>query len=263
MGSKLPGREDILAAFLACFRDDLRVRAFWLEGSDGLGRADEYSDLDLWLDVDDEAMEEVMEAAVAVAESFGPLDADVFVPHPDGQILQRNLHVEGMSPYLTLDICIERHSRYGEEGCCFTEGDIAELPKILFDRDGLLRLVPPVPPDPEALRAEWARQESRFGERGRVTKYMARRLYLEAVDHYEEYVLMPLVSEARLLHTPDHADYGWTHISAHLPEDLVRRFEDLRRHRTLTDLQQCLAKADRLHEELNTALAAVLGENHV
>ena len=56
---------------------------------------------------------------------------------------------------------------------------------------------------------------------------------------------------ARLLHTPYHPDYGWTHITRHLPDGLVARLEGLRSHRGLDDLPGLLEAADVLFKELN------------
>ncbi|MFK7603671.1 hypothetical protein ACI3L1_15815, partial [Deinococcus sp. SM5_A1] len=51
------------------------IHAVWLEGADAEGRADEYSDLDLWLDVDSGQQEKVFAVvrevvATSVADNF-------------------------------------------------------------------------------------------------------------------------------------------------------------------------------------------------
>ena len=247
----LPGRNEIIDSYTARFQADPRVRALWLEGADGLGVEDEYSDLDLWFDALDEDTAQVLEDAIALAETWGPLDGCDRVPHADGVILQANLHVEGMSPYLTLDLCVQKHSRVATGCCVYTAGDIAELPKVLFDKDGIIRLTEPEPPDIADLKVQRDAACERFAQRGRVTKYIARGKYLETLAHYDEYVLEPLVILARLIHTPRHTEYGWTHISRHLPQELVYRLETLRCHGGLSDMGVMLVQADRLYGELN------------
>lgn len=251
MANALPGRNEIIDSYIARFREDSRVRALWLEGADGLGVEDEYSDLDLWLDALDENITDVLEDAIALAESWGPLDTCDRVPHADGVILQANVHVSGMSPYLTLDLCVQKHSRVATGCCVYRAGDIAELPKVLFDKDNIIRLVEPEPLDMAALRKIKDDACQRFAQRGRVTKYIARGMYLETLSHYDEYVLAPLVILARLIHTPEHTEYGWTHISRHLPEEMVQQLEGLRCHRELSDMGVLLVQADRLYGELN------------
>ena len=90
-----------------------------------------------------------------------------------------------------------------------------------------------------------------FAQRGRVTRYLARGLYLETLAHYEEYVLMPLVVLARLIHTPRHTEYGWTHITRHLPEALSGRFAALCSHRTLSDLPALLERLAQAEPQQN------------
>ena len=53
MALNLPDRQRLIELYERRFRDDERVRALWLEGADGLGMADAYSDVDLWLDAAD------------------------------------------------------------------------------------------------------------------------------------------------------------------------------------------------------------------
>ena len=251
MGRNLPDRQRLIELYEQRFREDGRVRALWLEGADGLGLADEYSDVDLWLDALDEAAEAVLEDAIGLARRIGPLDVLHEISHQDGKILQATLHIAGMSPYLTVDLCVQKHSRVAEGCCIFRSGDMAELPRVLLDRDGIIALRTPEPLEPSRLRRLRAEAMETFAQRGRVTKYLARKRYLEALAHYEEYVLEPLVTLARLLHTPYHPDYGWTHITRHLPDGLVARLEGLRSHRGLDDLPGLLEAADVLFKELN------------
>ena len=59
------------------------IRAAWLEGSDADGRADGFSDVDLWLDVAPGHEEAVLERVREVVASFGPLTVDDEPIHPD------------------------------------------------------------------------------------------------------------------------------------------------------------------------------------
>lgn len=260
MAKHLPDRNAIIEAYTARFRDDSRVRALWLEGADGLGVEDEYSDLDLWFDAEDEAAVDVLEEAVAMAREWGELDGDDRVPHDDGMILQANLHVAGMSPYLTLDLCVQKHSRVAGGCCAFEAGDIAELPKVLFDKDNIIRIVDPEPVNIAIVKKKQEAACQRFAQRGRVTKYIARGKYLETLSHYDEYVLEPLVILARLIHTPRHAGYGWTHITRHLPGEIVGRLERLRCHGGLEDMEGLLIQADQLYDDLVRTFRKLYGE---
>lgn len=115
------------------------VHAAWLEGVDALSRADSYSDLDLWLDVDAGAEAAAFEAVRRVLETFGPLDVEQVRLHPDGQIQQHFYRSAGLPPFLFVDVCVQAHGRNATFG-----PEDAFLP--LFDRMGVLRReTPPAP----------------------------------------------------------------------------------------------------------------------
>jgi hypothetical protein len=243
-------RDRIIAAIRERFLDDKRVNACWLEGSDGLGTNDEYSDIDLWLDVDDGCEGAVLEDCRAALEALSPLDFDEAYDHPHPKIFQRFFHLRGTSEYLIVDLCLQSHSR-GSEGCTFVEGDIAELPLILFDKAGMIRIIHPPPDDETEIGRVYQECLSQWGQRARVVKYLHRGLFLEATAYYGKYVAEQVVLMARLLHTPRHWDYGLVHLSHHVPEDLRLRLESLYRVPDLTAIRERLPEADILFAELD------------
>lgn len=104
-------RTQVIRLLEDAFRNDPRVYALWLEGSDGLGRSDAYSDLDVWLDVADGDEQAVLDACAAVLQTLRPIDFEVRTDNPHPKIFQRCLHLAGTSPYLLLDLCVQSHSR--------------------------------------------------------------------------------------------------------------------------------------------------------
>lgn len=61
-GNMNVSRENIINAIGDGLRDDGLVYAMWLEGSDAHGLQDEYSDIDIWLDVEDGKAEDVLDS---------------------------------------------------------------------------------------------------------------------------------------------------------------------------------------------------------
>jgi predicted nucleotidyltransferase len=56
----LEQRQEILAYLQAKLEPHPHVHALWLEGADARNKVDEYSDIDLWLDVEDGHEESVL-----------------------------------------------------------------------------------------------------------------------------------------------------------------------------------------------------------
>ncbi|MHC1695283.1 MAG: hypothetical protein AB9835_08425 [Eubacteriales bacterium] len=246
-------RKAIIQALVTRFSQDCAVRALWLEGSDGVGKSDEYSDLDFWLDVEDGMENAVLDECVKTIAAIGKLDYSSRFDHPHPKIFQHCLHVAGTSEYLLVDICVQSHSR-GREGCTFTRGDIAEFPLVLFDKDEVVAIVEPRDTDASVIIKELDRCADVFSQRSRVVKYIRRGKFLEALAYYGKYVLYPLVDALRLLYTPTHREYGPVHISEHLPEHEVRELEALHKISSLDDIERSLSRADKLFARVRQAL---------
>ena len=186
------------------------VQAAWLEGADALGRADLYSDVDLWLDVTAGSEAAAFGEVRHAVQTFGPLDVEEERAHPDPLIGQRFYRSSGLPPFLFVDVCVQTHGR----DVAFGPAD-AFLP--LFDRAGVLSRAPSPSTD---MQAEIA---AVFAGRWRhvlVEKELRRGQRLEALAYYHAEVLDPLVRLLRLRSCPDKRDYGLKHISVDLPADL-------------------------------------------
>ena len=126
-------RQEIVSQLERVLEPRAGVHALWLEGADALGRVDAYSDLDLWLDVDAEHIEDVLALIQNSLTALGNIDLSFEDPHPDPDIRQIMFHLTDSSPFLLIDICIQRHGR-----------DIvldphADAVKVLFDRSNVIR----------------------------------------------------------------------------------------------------------------------------
>jgi hypothetical protein len=130
------------------------------------------------------------------------------------------------------------------------EGDVAELPLVIFDKAGMIRLIPPPPDDEAEISRVYKECLSKWGQRARVVKYLHRGLFLEATAYYGKYVAAQVVLMARLLYTPRHLYYGPVHLSHHVPQDLRLRLESLYRVPDLAAIRDRLSEADTLFAEL-------------
>lgn len=216
----------------------------WLEGADGIGKVDEYSDIDFWFDVEKNHQEPFLYECTEELQKLGEIDSRVDEIRPS--IAQSNIHLANTSEYLTLDICVQSHEIRGLDVTSFYEDDIAERPVILFDKNDIITFRKRGNPDIEQIKEIFSNAKSRILQESRVKKYINRKQYLEACLKYIENIANPLTTIARLIYTPNHCDYGLCHISDHLPKEVVEQLEKLYQVKSLDDIAENLAVARAL-----------------
>lgn len=242
-------RNRIIDLLRNSFIDKEYVYALWLEGSDGLGKADEYSDLDFWFDVEDGYENLVLDKCIEVLQTIDKLDFVEHYDHPHPKIFQKNMHIGGTSEYLMLDICVQSNSR-GNEGCTFIENDIGEYPLVLFDKANVINIIKEPDNDLELIKKTYNECIDRFSQQSRILKYIYRDKYLEAFAYYQKYACQPIVNLLRIIYTPRHIEYGLVHISDHFPKETINKIEVLYKVSSLDDIKNNLQYANKLFYEL-------------
>ena len=250
-------RQRIINVIREGLKDDENVYALWLEGADGLGRTDSFSDVDFWLDVEDGTEEQILDKCEQLLSSLGNLDFIEKIDHPHRQIFQRNLHIEDMSEYLLIDICVQSHSR-GGAGSTFYTDDIAEFPLVLFDKAEVITILPPERMSVEELRPVFERCAAKYSQRPRLTKYIKRGRFLEAYSCFEAYVRQPIINMLRLIYTPRHYEYGYIHLSEHFPRKVVEELEELYIITSVSDIENLLEKADEIYYDAYNSLKGMM-----
>ena len=221
------------------------VHAAWLEGADAAGRADAYSDVDLWADVDAGFEAQTFACIRDALLALGRLDVEQSVFHPHPQLEQRFFRAAGTSPFWFVDVCLQHHGR-----------ETVFLPhdpfRVLFDRSGVVQITSVTD---EVFVAEAVRVlGSSWWRRVLVLKEVRRGRLLEALGYYHHEVLRPLTQLLRLRYRPAKYDYGLKHLYADLPREATAALEDLYAVVTLADLPTALEQADKLFIETLTAV---------
>jgi hypothetical protein len=241
--STLAVRQTLLTELRAALEPLPSVYAAWLEGADASRRADDYSDLDLWLDVQPGQEENTFGVVRNVVQCFGSLDVEQIRTHPHPLIQQRFYHSRGLPRFLFVDVCVQTHGRE----VTFGPADVF-LP--LFDRGGVLRRAASPVPD---VGAQVARLLEGRWRSVLVEKELARGHILEALAYYHVEVLEPLVRLLRLRHSPDKGDYGLKHVSADLPAADVQRLEALYDRTRPSELREGMEQAHEWMDALARA----------
>jgi predicted nucleotidyltransferase len=215
----LEQRQEVLDHLQAKLEPHPHVHALWLEGADARDTVDEFSDLDLWLDVEDGQEESVLKQLEQYLSELASLDFIYRKPDFHSQIKQCFFHLTGTPEFLIVDVCIQSHSRELE----FGPNDFV---KIIFDKANVIRFRQ----DTEkvnALEQAKAIQSQVLLYRIWVLKALKRGHWLEALSYYFECVLEPLAKVLRLQYTPEKFDYGFKHFDQDLPEDVVAQLKML------------------------------------
>jgi predicted nucleotidyltransferase len=194
------------------------VYALWLEGADARGKVDEYSDIDLWLDVEDGQEETVLLKLEQHLRDFAPLDMVYKKPAFHPQIKQWFFHFANTSEFFILDVCVQSHSREAP----FGPGDPV---KVLFNKAQVIRFQNVE--QMNFIEQAKAIQVEVSLYRVWVLKALKRKHWLEAISHYYDHILQSLVNVIRLRYTPDKFEYGFKHSDGDFPDDVVVRLEAL------------------------------------
>lgn len=234
-------REEIINKMTNDLIDNDHVYALWLEGADCLGRVDQYSDIDFWLDVEDEYIEEVMDRVEKILSELGNFDMNIKMRHPMRPVItQKMFHFKESSKYLLIDVCLQQHSR----GYIFNADNPDERPKVLFDRANIVSFRPA---NQENLRKEILDSLDRikkiFKQNVRIENKIKRGQFLEAWAYYHKWLLKPLIELLRIKHCPYKKDYYCKHIYYDLPKDIVHKLEDLHRVNTVDEIEDKMEQA--------------------
>lgn len=241
-------RERILAALQAALEPLPYARAFWEGGSAAFGRLDQYSDLDLHVDAEDDRVEDVFRAAEGALHALSPIEGRWRLSEPTwhghSQCFYR---LRDAGPYLLVDFVVMQRSSKNR----FAEVERHGQPRVLFDKAGVVR---PTSVDRAALAERLVARRAEIEARVRllapfVEKELRRGNPLAALEFYRGLVLAPLHELVRSLHAPATHDFGLRYAQRDLPPPMVERLEGLAFVRSADDLPARVAAALELFEE--------------
>ncbi|MBM7587687.1 putative nucleotidyltransferase [Bacillus pakistanensis] len=215
------------------------INAMWLEGSDGTGSADNYSDLDIVMDVVDGFEADSFHLIEKTLQEIGPLDLNSEESYQP-LLKYKVYHLQGTPEFLFLDVTIQSESRRFK----FTIENDSEVPYVLFDKKGIIQYQSL---DKNSLHQQLIKRlislENTMKQKARAEKYIARGKFMEAFGYYQKFVLEPLVELLRINYKPINHDYYIVSISKHLPKDVCVELEGLFKNSSLDELKENICKA--------------------
>ena len=226
------------------------VYAFWLEGADATDTVDEYSDIDYWIDVDDEYVEQAYETVETTLSELASIDYKHIMRKSHPTTRQRIYHLAGTSEYLMIDFNLQLHSRPKNE-YVYIENDSIEAVKVIFDKDNIVQYKPlDLSVYTEINNQRLIEAKYRRTQYARAKKYILRGLFLEAYAYYNKYVFEPLIDLLRMIYTPANTDYYLVHISQHIPSVERERLEYFSKIGSLEEIAKKIPQAGEWFDEI-------------
>jgi hypothetical protein len=213
------------------------VHAFYEGGAAAFNRIDEWSDIDLYLVVDDEKVNEAFLAVEKALRSLSPIKQKFDVPQTGWPgVFQAFYRLEDASEYLIIDLCVLKLSSpdtflepemHGNVVFYFNKSGKIEPPQ--FDREALAKKV----------HERLGRLQARFDMFNNfVQKEINRGHLLEAIDLYHGLTLATLVEALRIKHNPIHYNFKMEYVHYELPSETIKKLEHLYFVKDAKDLQE-------------------------
>jgi hypothetical protein len=202
------------------------VHAFYESGAIAFNRLDEWSDLDLYLVVDDGRADDAFIAVETALKSLSPIRQKFAIPQlPWPGVSQAFYRLERASDYLLIDLAVISLSGpekflapeiHGKAVFYFNKSDRVKVPSV--DKEELVK----------TLQQRLARLKDRFAMFNIfVQKEINRGNYLEALVLYYSMTLGSVVDVLRIKYSPFHHDFKTRYVQYELPKSIVKKLEAL------------------------------------
>jgi predicted nucleotidyltransferase len=250
-------RNDILSYLEEGLKEHPKIFAMWLEGSDGTGSADKYSDIDLVLDVEDGFESETLSLCGELLKKLSPVDLSYEEPIQNPQMRYKVFHLKNTPEQLFLDISVQSHSRKIH----FVKQNDSEVPKVIFDKKKVIKYknINEVELKEELIERLY-HLENTINQKARAEKYVKRNKFIEAVGYYQKFVITPLIELLRIKYKPINYNYYIVCISKHLPRDVTLQLEELYKINSINDISVYIEQAYNWFYEVLNEVKAELEE---
>jgi predicted nucleotidyltransferase len=212
---------------------DSTIHAMWIAGSVAEGTADELSDVDLWLDIDDGKDQLVLDTIEKFLDSKGTKDLN-FSEGVTPPFTHTVYHLSHMNPLHFIEINLHTHSHP------FGLFDSLRKIKVLFDKDGTTKFKTLDETEYNKMlkeRRQFLLEKIVLGEVS-VRKELTRHNFPNAMHNYLFWLVEPVIELARIKLSPLKITYNLKHASRDLPKDTVSEIESLYTVASLDDLNK-------------------------
>jgi len=230
-------RDIIVQTLIKALKPLDHVHAFYEGGAAAFNRLDEWSDLDLYLVVNDEKVNEAFLIVEKTLKELSSIKQKIDLPQTAWPgVSQAFYRLEDADEYLIIDLCVLKLSSPEK----FLEPEIHGNVVFYFNKSGKIE---PPPLDRDAfvkkLRERLERLQARFDMFNNfVQKQINRGHHLEAIDLYYSLTLATLVEALRIKHYPIHYNFKMEYLYYELPSETIAKLKHLYFVKDAKDLQE-------------------------
>ena len=219
MGKNRLNRSVIIQTLVDVLKPIEYVRAFWEGGAVAFNRVDEWSDIDLYLVVDDEKVDETFLAVEKALKPLSPIRQKHTVSHPQPGLFQAFYKLEDASEFLLIDLAVLTLSSPDK----FLEPEIHGDAVFYFNKSNEIT-IPAL--DKKAMTAKLLKRLERLRANfdmfnSFIQKEINRGNHLQAIDLYHILTLSALVTALRIKHNYVHHDFKMRYIHYELPSTII------------------------------------------
>lgn len=225
------------------------VHAFYEGGAIAFNRLDKWSDIDLYLVVDDDKIDDAFVVVETALKSLSPIEQKYAVQQlPWPGVSQAFYKLKGTSDYLLIDLAVLKLSApekfleprvHGEATFSFNKS--GNIKAATLDTDALAK----------TLDNRLARLKDRFDMFNIfVQKEINRGNFIEALSLYYTLTLGSVVDALRIKYSPFHHDFKTRYIQYELPQKITKKLEGLYFVRDEKDLVEKYRKATEWFNEI-------------
>lgn len=220
------------------------VHVFWEGGAAAFNRIDEWSDIDIYLVVDDDKVDETFLAVEKTLRSLSHIKQKYEISQPPWPGLSQAFYrLEDTNEYLVIDLAILRLSSPDK----LLEPEIHGDAVFYFNKSGRVK-PPPLDKDVYSRKVleKLGRLKARFDIFNKdIQKEINRGNHLEAINIYYALTLSTLVEALRIKYNVFHHDFKTRYIHYELPPKTVDKLKHLHFVRDEKDLQEKYHEASK------------------
>jgi len=225
------------------------VHAFYEGGAAAFNRIDEWSDIDIYLVVDDERVNETYLTVEKALESLSPIEYKYKVLQSSWPGLSQTFYkLQDTSEFLVIDLAILTLSSPEK----FLEPEVHGNIVFYFNKSGKMK---PLPLNEASRMKKLLKRLERLEARFKmfnsfVQKEINRGNHLEALDIYRVLTLSVLIEVLRIKYNPTHYDFKMRYIHYELPSEVIGKLMRLHFVEDENDLEAKYHEATKWFHEV-------------